>query len=306
MKKVLLPVCAGILLLASCKENDPAIDFGRRAADSTYLLTGAELSGLTTDAHQALVEEFTGQSCANCPAGHADLEAYAAANPGRLNYIGLYEINGGSLTQPPPGAANDFEDSAAYDIGKYVSGASVGSFPTAFIDRVPDVSDGILVSRGNWDGDITTRNAISDSLNLSVSSTYAGSVATITVKVTYTKAVMSAQALSVMLVEDSIIDYQTDNRTGHSLTDSSYLFTNVLRDKISADIGSTILDTIAVKVPGRVFRRIYTYALPTVLKGSHPAAINPAHCRVVAFVSIPGSGGNFEIMQSAQTKLMGP
>ena len=60
MKKVLLPVCAGILLLASCKENDPAIDFGRRAADSTYLLTGAELSGLTTDAHQALVGEIQG------------------------------------------------------------------------------------------------------------------------------------------------------------------------------------------------------------------------------------------------------
>ncbi len=299
-------MCAGILLLVGCKENDPAIDFGHAAADSTYLLTGAALSGLTTDPHQVLVEEFTGQSCANCPAGHADLEAYAAAHPGTLNYIGLYELHGGSLTQPVPGSANDFEDTLAYNIGVHISGTLVGNFPTAFIDCVPDPSDGILVSRSEWDGDITARRAISDSVNLNVSSTYTGSVASIAVTITYTLPMSSKQLVSVMLVEDSIIDRQADNSTGRSLTDTNYVFTNVLRDKISAQFGDPVLDTIPLKVPGRVLRKVYTYTLPTVLSGNHPTPINPAHCRVVAFVSLNGAGGDFEILQSAQAPLMKP
>jgi len=307
MKKALLPICAGILLLAGCKEQDGIGLYGGTAmhsTDTTYMLTGASLASLTTDPHQVLVEEFTGQSCANCPSGHDILEGQDTTHPGRLNYIGLYESGGGSFTEPPPGSANDFESIIAHNIGVYVSGGLVGSIPSALIDRVPDVSDGILVGKGNWITDITTRMANADSVNLSISSSYNGATATIIATVTYTQPVAGTQNLTLDLVEDSIYDYQSDDRTGHSVIDINYLFTNVFRDMITlSPQGDAFLDSLNLKEKGRVFRRIYTYALPTIT--GHPA-IKPAHCRVVGFVSMNGAGGNFEIMQSAQTKLMGP
>ena len=310
MRKVLLPVCAGILLLASCKEDDPAINYpkapvaGTIVIDTTYVLSGTDLSSLTTDLHQVLVEEYTGQSCANCPKGHADLEAFDSANPGRLNYIGLYETGVGTLAEPVPGSANDFENVIAHNISVFVSGAVDGSLPSASIDRVPDVVDGIFTPIPDWDPDITARMANPDSVNLSISSTYSGNTATIIATVTYTQPVTGTQNLTLDLVEDSIYDYQYDNRSGHSLTDTNYLFTNVFRDMITTSPqGDAILDSVTVKERGRVYKHSYTYTLPTI---TGRPAINPAHCRVVGFVSIPGTGGNHEIMQSAQTKLMGP
>jgi hypothetical protein len=145
--------------------------------------------------------------------------------------------------------------------------------------------------------------ANADSVNLKISSTYSGATATIIATVTYTQPVTGTQNLTLDLVEDSIYDYQSDN-SGGAHFDTGYLFTNVFRDMITlSPQGDAFLDSLNVKERGRVFRRIYTYTLPTIT--GHPA-INPAHCRVVGFVSIPGTGGKYEIMQSAQTKLMGP
>ena len=311
MKKVFLPIFVGILLLSGCKEQDGiGLSGGTavRSTDTTYMLTGSSLASLTTDPHQVLVEEFTGQSCDNCTKGHADLENFDTTHPGSLNYIGLYETNGGSLTQPVPGSANDFENTIAHAIGVYVSGSGVGNFPTAYIDRMPDISDGILVGIGNWDADIITRMAVPDSMNLAISSTYSGNTATIIATVTYTQPVNEKQSLTLDLIEDSIIDFQSaDKSVGHTsvkYVDSTYLFTNVFRDMITtAPQGDAILDSVTVKERGRVYKHTYSYTLPTIT--GHPA-INPAHCRVVGFVSVPGTAGNFEIMQSAQTKLMGP
>ncbi len=312
MKKSLLLICGGILLLAGCKENNAPINFPKPAPvgivnlDTSYMLTGSALSSLTTDPHQVLIEEFTGQSCSNCPTGHDDLTTLDLSHSGLVNYVCLFPSGGGSLTQPPPGAADDFENPISKAIGVYVSGGVIGTLPTAFIDRVPDASDGIDVSRQNWDADATARLAITDSLNMALSSHYSGDTAYIIVTITYTQPVYSPQNLTLDLVEDSIVDYQSDSRGG-PLKDTinlHYLFTNVFRDMITTNPqGDAILDTVSVKQRGLVYRHEYFYKLPAIA-GGHPP-INPAHCRVVGFVSIPGTGGKYEILQSAQAKLMG-
>ena len=312
MKKSLLLICGGILLLAGCKENNAPINFPKPAPvgivnlDTSYMLTGPALSSLTTDPHQVLIEEFTGQGCVNCPVGHDDLAAFDLAHPGAVNYVCLFPTGGGGLTAPPTGAANDFESPISKAIGVYVSGGVIGSLPSALIDRVPDASDGIVVSRPNWDADATARLAITDSLNMALSSHYSGDTAYIIVTITYTQQVYSPQNLTLDLLEDSIVDYQSDGRAGagRDTIDLHYLFTNVFRDMITTNPqGDAILDTVSVKQRGLVYRHEYFYTLPAI--AGHPP-INPAHCRVVGFVSIPGSGSKYEILQSAQTKLMGP
>jgi Outer membrane protein Omp28 len=306
MKRISFALAAFVLLFASCKENDAPI-FTKGSGnvstilDTTYVLNGAALASLTASPHRVLVEEFSGQSCANCPSGHADLDALATSHPDSFNYVVMYGLTGiyGGLVIPPSGAKNDFEDSVAESIITTVGLGNNPGLPNALIDRTPTGTDGIVIPHQDWDADIVSKFSTPDSVNLSLSSTYSGGKALITATVTYTQNVSTKQNLTLMLVEDSIIDRQADGIT----TDTAYMFMSVFRGIVSSPpLGDPILDTMATKERGRVYVHTYSYALPTIT--GHPA-IQPANCRIVGCVNAPGSA-DYHVLQSAQCKLMGP
>ncbi len=235
MKRSFLAICSFMLLFAGCKEHDTALTLTAPFTDTTYMLSSIP----PTDAHQVLVEEFTGQGCPNCPAAHTDLDEQVAANPGRVNVISYY-FYGGPQTVPDRGSVHDLRDSVATNISKSLYG-DVGALPSAGIDRLlPSGSTSILLFTSSWNADIASQQAISDSFNLLVASTYntldSITTATIVVTVTYTRAVSSSQSLSIALVEDSIIDLQEDNAAASGL-DTFYLFTSVFRDMITPITG---------------------------------------------------------------------
>ncbi len=298
MKRSFLAICFGGLFFAGCKEVPPDINFGNsRATDTTYV--GPVPA--TTDPHNVLVEEFTGESCVNCPQGHAVLDSAEVHNPGRVNVIALFEADGSLDTQPPSGAAYDFRSNTAKAIANSAIYNGVNQLPSGGIDRVP-VSGTTVIGYSSWAGDITGRLSTPDSLNLGISSTYnaASNTATIIATITYTQAVSTAQNLSIVVVQDSIIDYQAFPL---GKTDSTYLFNDVFLGMVTTvPFGDPVLDTIPTKVAGRFLQTVYSYKLPAFAQG----AVNPANCRVIAFVNAPGTTGDYRIMQSAQTKLMGP
>jgi hypothetical protein len=106
-----------------------------------------------------------------------------------------------------------------------------------------------------------------------------------------------------MIVEDSMVDIQetTVSASFPQGWDTSYVFTNVFRESLtSAPFGDPILDTMSTKERGRVLIRKFTYT-PKVFT----PAINPYHCRVIAFVNAPGgTSGDYHIIQSVQTRLI--
>lgn len=293
MKKVLLAVSCIAFLWTGCKEKDPPIIFGTLATDSTYVLTTVP----ATDPHNVLVEEFTGQSCSNCPAAHTTLETLAGgANAGRVNIFGLY-ITDFSQTLPPAGAIYDFRSTTASSISSTIYGG-VNAIPSGGIDRTK-VTGQVLLYQSDWAAAIDAQKTIPDSLNLDVESSFVGGVATIKATVTYTKSLSTKQNLSIVIVEDSMVDLQEFPDNVHS----GYIFTNVFRAMVtSAPSGDPILDSIGTKEAGRVYWRKYTYTPATT-----SPAINPAHCRVIAFVNNPGTtAGDYRVLQSKQCKLMGP
>ncbi|MES2704474.1 MAG: Omp28-related outer membrane protein [Bacteroidota bacterium] len=298
MKRSLFVICSAILFLSSCEEKAPLIIFKESAAkDTTYLLSTVP----GTEAHNVLIEEYTGQSCSNCPAAHVTIEGYIHAKPpGRINVIGLYNF-GIQQTVPPNGSHNDFRDSTATDIGKTIYG-TVGQIPTGGVDRVA-VAGRVLLNTGEWANVLNTRLDIEDSLNLKVTSSWdaAKGEATITALITYTKPVSGMHNLSLVLVEDGIVDIQEypafdpNFPSGH---DEDYDFTNVFRDMITAaPWGDPLLPAQAIKEPGRVIQKVYTYKPKT-----KTPAIKPENCKVVAFVN-GSSSANLRIYQSVQTKL---
>ena len=298
MKNILVTICGLAVAFAGCKEHGTAIDFGGNALpQTTYVVSPVPVS----NPHQILVEEFTGQGCTNCPEGHVDLDKISSQNPGRINVISMYgDFSPESV--PPGGSVNDFRDAAAVNILLGIYG-SKSPIPCAGIDRSVNAVNGNLMQVGSssWDGFILAQLGITDSVNLSVKSSYDPSkkLATITALVTYTQPLSTQQNLSIVVVEDSIYDKQESFDTS-PITLDHYLFLDVFRgmvtsvpagDKLSIDGASDI------KEAGRSFNKVYAYALPV----KSPAII-PSHCRVIAFVN-NAIGADKRVLQSAQCKL---
>ncbi len=306
MKKILITISCGVaLFFQSCKEVPPVINFGsQHVSDTTYVLSAIPAA----QPHNVLIEEFTGEGCSNCPAAHTQLDQLGDANPGRLNVISIYDTSNSPIHLPPEGAAFDLRsaDASAITLSTiYTTNqtTSYGNLPGGGVDRVP-VSPGTTTWLGAsaWSGLISSRLTIADSINLDISSTYASGIATITAKVTYLYRTASLQNLSVAIVEDSIIDYQ---EKPFGIVDTAYVFKDVLVSYVTPlPFGDPLLDTIATKEAGRFVQRVYNYTVPTAhRKGS----VNTSHCRVIAFVHRPSNGNaDFQVLQSQQTKLMGP
>jgi len=304
MKRSFLAACIGTLFFAACKEVPVVgITYGTGAAavtDTTYVLTSVPAA----TAHQVLVEEFTGQACSNCPAGHAILDSDEVHYPGLINVIALFPHDNSPLTNPPAGAAYDFTSVTALNIANTVYG-SVPQYPSAGIDRLPYLSSsGRYIADANWTADITSLLPQVDSLNMGVSSSYATvagvTTATIVATVTYLQSMTTQQNLSVVVVADSIIDVQ-EFPFGTDTPD--YVFNSVFVGAVSGvPYGDPLIDTITLKAPGRFVRSVYTYTVPGTFS-SGKGAVNPAHCRVVAFVNGPGTGGNYQVYQSVQAPL---
>ena len=295
MKKTILAVTGIFFLLASCKEHDTPLDFSPpNYTDTTYVLAAAPAA----DAHNVLIEEFSGQACANCPNGHTELESIAAG--GNVNVISMY-ISGQVQTIPPTGSVHDLRDATATDISTQIYGG-IGSLPNAGIDRVP-LSGSLQIDESIWPSMTTTEKSGVDSVNLTVSSTYSAATgkATITTTTTYLYPTTSSQHLSIVLTEDSIIDiqeYPPFTAAYPSGYDSFYVYTGVFRGMATnAPYGDVVLAALTSKEAGRVDKSVYTYTLPT-----KTPAINPAHCHIVAFISA-NNGSDIHVLQSAQCKL---
>ncbi len=306
MKKILIALggCT-VFLFQGCKEVPPTIIFGTsKAADSTYVISPVPAA----DAHNVLIEEFTGESCSNCPAAHAELDADPHVVAGTAFVISYYQNSNAPINVPPAGAGYDFRDSIASTISSSSiystnADANYNTLPGGGVDRAPLTSGTtIWLGANTWPGLIATRSSVADSLNLAVTSLFSAGVATITATITYTQAVSTKQNISIAIVEDSIKDYQ-EKPLG--VVDTAYVFNDVFVDMVTpAPFGDAILDTLATKVPGRVLRKVYTYTLPVSFK---KGLVNPAHCRVIAFVHQPQTASpDFHVIQSQQTKLMGP
>lgn len=284
-------------MFASCKEKAPFINFGGAVSvDTTYVLAAADIPA--TDPHNVLVEEYTGATCTNCPAAHEILKEVQSAHPGRVNVIGLY-IYGPIQSKPPHDAIYDFRDSTATDISNEIY-AGVNALPSGGIDRFP-VSGSIKLDKSVWLTTIEDRINVQDSLNLKLACEFDSvtRTAAITATVTFTKAVGYPENLSIIVVEDSLVDIQEYPSTDpvYPGMNPNYVFLNVLRGMVSvAPYGDPILPTIPVKEPGRVQVRNYSYKLPEKI-------VNPNHCRVIAFVNSTNTGDK-RILQSTQVRMV--
>ena len=296
MKQIVLLLLAGSIFMFSCKEKSAPIDLlpAPDKIDTTYLLSSLP----KTDAHQVLIENFTGATCSNCPGAHEIIHSIDSQYAGKINVLNLF-VTDFSQTLPPIGAVYDFRSAQATSIETSVFGQLPG-MPIASIDRSPTglITNPLFSHPGSWPSIVASRVGSNDNLNLAVSSTYSASTgkASIHVKVTYLQPVSFKQNLSIAIVEDSFIDKQEYFDGVGTGTYPAYHFNDVFREMVtSVPFGDKILDTLTLKEPKRVYEVTYFYKVPTTY--------HVPNCRVIAFVTTDANAGGATVFQSAQAKL---
>ena len=287
----ILSALGAALLLAACKETPPTIDYGVKAPDTAYTAPVEQPQDRIV-----VIEEFTGVKCPPCPQGHVVLAAIEAQYPNRVVIVGIQPF-GPPQTKPLDLASDgvatrhDNRTEKGTDIANTIYGG-LSSIPIAGIDRTV-VGSSRLVDRNGWVTAVDARIGVPTPANVHISSSYDASSgkADIGVKVAYTSAVTNAQSLTVVIVEDSVIDGQEGGPGGKN---QDYVHMHVLRDILTASTGSVILSSHATKQPGLVYERNFSYLL-------NPDW-NPEHCRIIAYVS-NNESDNKEVVQGAEAHL---
>lgn len=284
MKKLLS--LAGLVFLFGCTEKGVEVTPRVEGGDTTFT-AGVE----PAQQRKVVMEEFTGVTCPNCPAGHTVVANLQAQYPGRLLAVSYY-VNGLGQSKPVEGATlKDFRTEDATAVGSSIFGG-VPSLPSASIDRVP--VNGITLPAYNvWAGAVAARMAIASPANVQVTSAWESGdrTAIIRVRIAYTAPVSKKQALTLILVENDLVDAQEYP----DRIDTFYTFKHVLRDVITSNTGEALLDEFSTKEAGRVYERTFVYPVS--------GEWNAERCRLVAILH-NAEGSDREVVQAGEGKVV--
>ena len=224
---------------------------------------------VSTDPYKrnAVIEEYTGIKCPNCPDGHRIANELAAEYQDRLFVLNIHA--GGYAAD----ASIDFRTEDGNIIG-----AKANSFPSGNVNRAANKP----VSRDLW------RAYVEQQVEQMAECNVAGQViidkesrkATVTVEVYYTaNSVSETNYLNVMMLQDNIIAYQSgSNYNPDQVVGNNYRHMHAFRDAITPTWGEEIAPT----TKGTFITKTYEYDIPAKI-GSFD--VNIDDLEFVAFVT---------------------
>lgn len=292
-KQFLVIVGLSSVIFSSCTETIPVVDTASVVVlqDTTYVG-----SVPAAEARRVLIEESTGVKCTNCPDGAVVLQSIDSMYHDQIVVVSEHA---GKLTDPISGHSKDtFQNAnALLLLTNYFPGEP--DKPTAAFDRIDlqaSSGDPYFEYRSKWPYLVEQRVSVATSLNLSVSSEYVSDLDefVVTITGTYTSSVAKLQSLTIVSIEDSIIDAQ-DYPT---YVDDNYVHRHVLREFISDYTGDALLSDVATKEAGRTFIKSFIYKIPDDKKD----VWNTKKMKIVAFVH-NNEIGDKEVQQAAEGDL---
>jgi hypothetical protein len=254
-------------------------------SDSSYVETTIPVA----DPKRILIEEFSGQSCSNCPNGHVAIEQIKASN-NRVSATTIHFIDN-TFPQSLPIAPFDFRTESGTSISKDLDGVGATGIPAARIDRVMFSGTYTQSTPSSWVTFVNQEMAKSTSVNLELLSIWDDAIKqdSIAVKIHFTSNNSDTLALNLYLVEDDIVAPQL-LPSGSTKTD--YIHNNIFRELVH----SSVIKITGTKVAGNV----KLYQLRT--KVIDEAQWNINNMKIIAFV-FKENAGSHEIVQVVETKL---
>jgi len=264
MKKITLLAIVFTALFYGCVEVVPEIS-------SEFTYTGRKV----------LIEEFTGVQCVNCPEGSAKIEDLVALHG---NFLIPISIHAGDFSDPYNESLYDFNTPEGEILERAYLGPVLG-FPSATVNRrVFDGENERPIVLRKWAGYIAQELLEEPKLDITIDNDYETISRELTVDITlnFSETVTEGLGISIMILEDDIIDYQLtpDGKQ------SDYAHKHVLRTMLTDYQGDVISPNQTVS--GQKPEFTYTFTVPTEW--------NAENCSVVAFVN--QNGADLDVLQA--------
>jgi hypothetical protein len=291
------------MLLNGCKEVGPVVPWGNNGTftDTTFVDNPVQ----HPQAKNALIEEYTGVSCPNCPAAHVVLDNLININNHKV--IGVsYHVGPQMFTLDanPPGWTQSLVSTDAQTIVNYFTNPQEG--PIGSVNRILHNDPSTFLNTsiwdfdGNWSGYVNTELAETPPVNVNVSCIYNSSGSTrqlnIYVGLHYTAAQSDTDKLSIYLTEDSIITAQLLSGNSGDLDDTNYVHNHIMRAAVTNPLGNII--SVPSFAAGRADSLAFTYVLTPA-----DSLWKPANMNVVALVH-KYQNGREDVLQVQTTRVV--
>ncbi len=247
-------------------------------------------SDTTTYQQKILLEEYTGFRCGNCP--EATEVAHSLKNKYPNNLI-LLSVHAGGYAKPTSDHPYDFRTAIGNELDNFFGCSRAGN-PNGMVNRVGFPNKSHIMREGQWENAIQNLLSQKPKLDLKLSTSFDQNTQTILARVElkFLETSSSNYHLCLYLAEDSIVQYQRDDRKTPPDVEN-YVHNNVLRDGITPTWGIQISDRPLAS--GTRIIKEFQYVIPA----GKDWRVNKL--KVIAFVH--DKDNTFEILQVDESYL---
>lgn len=257
--------------------------------DEPYRESGSvDTSKITT---KVLLEEYTGFRCGNCP------EATEIAHRLKEKYSGkvvILSIHAGGYAKPTTAHPYDFRTTIGEELDAFFGMSNAGN-PCGMVNRIGFPTKSHILREAQLESAIKSALAKENSIDLTLQTTFHSTTNQIFIQaeIKYLKPGSSNHNLCIFIAEDSIVQYQRDDRLNPPDVED-YVHNNVLRGGITSTWGIPLSQS---DIPvGTSFSKDFTYVIPL------DKDWNPSKLKIIAFIH--DNGNSFEILQVTEKKLI--
>ena len=264
------------LLIQSCnKIDDPYIP-----------LTTKEWYG-----KRALIEDYTGHFCPNCPDAAVEVAKIDSTHGGdKVIIIAVHcsEYYSRPQTQFP-------EDFRTETGNTWYDFFGISGLPTGMINRINyPLNKHKFEDKKEWASNVSNVLSQIPEVDIDIKISFDSITKKVTGKATtkFLKTIKKKLQLQLILTEDSIIAPQQN----HSIYDPNYVHRHMLRDAINGSWGSLLTNGVSENLINSEISYPFVYTLKQSFPQNTPA-INWRHASVIAFVY---DADTYEILQVAE------
>lgn len=275
--KILSILYLGLLLTIACDTVQPPYEENPVVTDSTTKVV--------------LLEEYTGFRCGNCPAAGEIAHQIKEKYP---NNVILLAIHAGSLAMPTPTHKYDFRSKVMNELEAYFNiGWGLGT-PNGLVDRTP-YNGNLVLPSASWEAAVIDRMKQKAPVKVNLEPSYDETSRMISckTKLTFLDKGYSSYHLALYVVEDSIVQYQTDYRK-NPIDVYDYVHNSIIRDALTSTWGEQISVNDIPK--GTEISNTFQKAIPET------ADWRPQWIRIVAILTDNDKG--YEVIQSAEKYIL--
>jgi len=227
-----------------------------------------------------LLEDYTGFKCGNCPYAHEKINTLLEKYGGKIIPIA---VHCGFFAMPDPKHNYDFRTSVGNEWDNFF-GLSNSGLPKGMINRQGYSNSLHILSYDSWEQAIINALDGDAIVNIILEASLKNNNIEIKVDYNYKKELVQYHNLNVLIIEDSIVQYQ--KWYSHDPEDVyDYLHMHVLRAGVNGAWGDVLTSQSGTKN--------YTFTIPTGVDW------NVKNLKVVAFIS--DIGNTYEVYQAEET-----